>query len=300
MKTHLSLIVSLFAACALLWAGDAEARFGKASDPKDAKASKQSKSNEKKSGSASGSSASKSEHRAEKRSQPRAHAASAVPVRGAHAAGPVYAASEPCCGHRPVVVRSRTYVSSGAHVHSHHDDGHGSGPELQRFELMAGAQPALGAGILSAGMLADWSSWGFDTRVDHLVFLPEEWGSPMDTVTLFDASITRAIVSGEKGRLRGHLGLSSAFAPDATFLGPYGGLSASAKILGPLTFDAAANLTLFPFTKVDTRAGLGLRLGVVEVRGGMRLLAINDQGRVDGVSNSELFVGPYASAGLVF
>ncbi len=303
-----SLTVALVTACALVWAGEAEARFGKASEPAD-RGSK-SKSNGKK---GSGGGGSKSRGHKVERGSSGTHAASAVRTRGGrdrdrgHRYGGhrrrgsrVYVAPAPCCGGGGVVVERHTYVGSEPDVHAHHPAPEQEQSGVQRFELLAGVQPALGAGIFSAGLLADWTRWGFDARVDNLLFLPEASGQPLDRVTLFDASITRSIVGNGRSRLRWHLGVSSAFAPDATFVGPSGGLSASAKVLGPLTFDAAANLTLIPFTKVDTRAGLGLRLGVVEVRGGVRMLAINDQGRVDGVHNTEMFIGPYAAAGLVF
>jgi hypothetical protein len=194
------------------------------------------------------------------------------------------------------------YRSGGGVGHRTHlySQGPSEPDRLHRFELFGSAQPAPGAAVLGLGLLADWSRLGVDVRFDQLLFAPAEAGGTVDAVSLFDAQLTLAIASSERARLRGHLGVSSAFAPDVIFVGPSGGLSASAKLLGPLTLDASAQVTLVPYTRLDTRAGLGLRLGVLEVRGGMRLLALDDQGRVDGARHVDLVAGPYLAAGLVF
>ena len=56
-------------------------------------------------------------------------------------------------------------------------------------------------------------------------------------------------------------------------------------MLGPFTAEASAQFVVFPFTKIDTRAAMGLRLGPVEGRLGWRFTILDDQGRVDGVRN---------------
>jgi hypothetical protein len=75
-----------------------------------------------------------------------------------------------------------------------------------------------------------------------------------------------------------------------------GGLSASADLFGPFTAEASAQFVVFPFTKIDTRAAMGLRLGPVEGRLGWRFTILDDQGRVDGVRNVDLMTGPYTGA----
>ena len=190
-------------------------------------------------------------------------------------------------------------------VHEHHHDDQAP-PEqheeyespfaVKRFELGGTAQPLLNGSVLGLNLLVDWNRAGMDLRFDNLTLLAEDGSGDRDHIRMFDATATFGLITGDRGRLRAHLGAYTAFAPDISMIGPGGGFSASLDLLGPITTEASAQLVLFPFTKIDTRAAVGLRLGPVEGRLGWRFMILDDQGRVDGVRNVDLMTGPYIGA----
>ncbi len=245
----------------------------------------------------------------------RGHAASPVPSRGSsgHAATPVYpprghAVYTNCCpdhyprywasySHSHVHVYSDPYVQTHSHVVTRSEPAPSSNTHA---EFMGMVQPTLGGLGMNLALLIDGENLGLDLRAERLVFADEIPGLRGHGMNLFDVGMTGRIFGGERGRLRAHLGITSGFSRDVTYLAPYGGVSATARILGPLTTEASAQLALVPYTRLDTRAGLGLRFGVVEVRGGARMLVLDDQGRVTGEHNTDVLMGPYVSAGLVF
>jgi hypothetical protein len=195
----------------------------------------------------------------------------------------------------PVVVHERRVVQHRVEQRAQRRDPF----ELRHLELGVTAQPLLDGGVLGLNLLVDWTHTGIDLRFDNLVLAALDGSGRYDAIRLFDATATFGLLIGDRGRLRAHAGLYSALTPDAAFLGPGGGLSASLRFLGPLTAEAAGHLVVFPFTKLDTRAALGLRLGPLEGRLGWRFTVLDDQGRVDGVRNTELIAGPYLGALIV-
>ena len=304
MKPTLARIVTSLAAVGLLLAaGPAEARFGKSSDDGDGKGAKSSRSTRSSDGKASSSNT----HAATAvgkppprshggRSRGHRHHRTRVVVRPPVVVGHAHI-HDPYCGH-------------SHYVHEHHHHAPAPPPAVvtepepahehrHRFEFFGYGQPMLNGGVLSANMRLEWDRLGMDLRYDHLSLLAEDGSGSFDRIQLFDATMSAAIFRGEHGRVRGHFGLYSAFAPDVTFVGPGGGLSASVNLFGPFTAEAAGHLVLVPFTKVDTWAGLGLRIGALEGRAGMRFTVLDDQGRVDGVVHRDVMAGPYIGVGLV-
>jgi hypothetical protein len=173
--------------------------------------------------------------------------------------------------------------------------------ELYRFELGAslggGAQPnGERTGFFGLNLLVDWRSIGIDVRYDDLAFQSSDAFASVDHVRLFNGTMTFALIDGEHGRLRAHLGAFSAIAPQATFVGPGGGLSLSLDLIGPFTAEGSAQAVIFPFTQFDTRAAMGLRLGPIEGRLGWRYVLLDDQGRLGDGDHMSVSSGPYLGA----
>ncbi len=292
IRNSLKFLGVALVAVGLLSAGPAEARFGKRTD------SEKSEKTEK-------------GYRTKRSRSTGSHSASAVgsQPRHQHSGG----------GHVVVRPRPRYYrpwygwgyaPRQTVIVHDHHYAGQPApAPQaeqyvepyespfaVKRFELGGTAQPLLNGSVLGLNLLVDWKSLGIDLRFDTLGLRAEDGSGTIDAIRMFDATATFALIDGENGRLRAHLGAYSAFAPDIAFIGPGGGLSASADLFGPFTAEASAQFVVFPFTKIDTRAAMGLRLGPVEGRLGWRFTILDDQGRVDGVRNVDLMTGPYIGA----
>lgn len=228
-----------------------------------------------------------------------------------HPASPVVPDTDDgCCVYTPrpvyvtsytapaVWVRPRRYAHvTGSQVYA--GPARDEGPSLRRFELMGSAQPMLNGLVLAGQLRVDGRRWGVDARYDHLSLLAEDGSLAIDTLHLVDGSVTFALVDTDVARIRAHLGLHGAVAPDVTFVGPGAGLSLSANLPGPFTLETGSTLVLLPYTKVDAHAALGLRLGIFEARGGLRLTFLDDQGRLDGESHQDLMVGPYLGMALV-
>ncbi|MCI0574285.1 MAG: hypothetical protein L0Y66_26435 [Myxococcaceae bacterium] len=156
---------------------------------------------------------------------------------------------------------------------------------------------AVGFGL---GFLVEGERMGLGGRVDALS-LPTGDGTPgRDGITLLSLKPGFSLISVDTARLRLVAGLDAAFAPRAAFLGPGLGLQLEACIAGPLDVEALAEVTPFPFTRVDLQAGLALRFGALALRGGWRSLRLSDQGRVDGNVNTDYMSGPYVGLGLHF
>lgn len=297
MVSRLAAVLAGFAI--FLAAAPAEARFGKrSSEEKKAQHKEEKKKSKEKKGSSN-------THRA-------APVGTSSGSNTGSGGGRVHVGGNACC------VDSGAYVGVGVHTHTHvdhyghygpayvapapyvHQEHHEEERGVQRVETFLTAQPLLNGLVLGAQVRADWKHFGFDVRYDHLALLAEDGTLSFDSIRLLDTTLSLSLLNGDRGRLRAHLGLYSAFAPDIIFVGPGGGLSASMDLFGPFTAEAAGHVVLIPYTKVDTWAGVGLRIGVFEGRGGLRFTMLDDQGRVDGVVNRDVMVGPYVSAGVVF
>jgi hypothetical protein len=160
------------------------------------------------------------------------------------------------------------------------------------------------AGLVAQGralgfaLQADGERFGLSARL-HMLDLETDDGSPgRDNISLLSLKPSALLVSTESLRVRVSGGLDVAFAPDVIMVGPGVGSSAQVRLLGPLKAEASVNWTLLPFTQLTGDAGLAADWGPMGVRGGYRAIYLNDQGRVDGYVNRELFTGPYVGLGL--
>ena len=153
-------------------------------------------------------------------------------------------------------------------------------------------------GALGVRLGIEGHRWGFSSDLHSVVVGTNDGTRGTDAIHLLNAHVTYALLSGPHGRLRLEAGADSAFAPDATFLGPGFAVSTVVGLMGPVSFEGRMGLTPFPFTQVDWNAGLVVGLGPVGIRGGWRSTYLNDQGRVDGTIHEDLFDGPYVGLSL--
>ncbi len=91
------------------------------------------------------------------------------------------------------------------------------------------------------GVLGEWN--GF--------YLNSLSGPGTDNVNLVHVQLTYALLSGERGRLRLHLGASGAFAPELSRVGPLLGVSMALGLLGPLGLEGQVSYTPTPFVEFD-------------------------------------------------
>ncbi|QRO00595.1 hypothetical protein JRI60_16945 [Archangium violaceum] len=152
---------------------------------------------------------------------------------------------------------------------------------------------------MGLGLQVDGEQLGFGARLNVFSLKPDDGSLGRDYISLLSLKPSLLLVSREAVSLRLLAGMDVAFAPDAIFVGPGLGTSALVRVVGPLKLEASASWTPLPFTQLTGDAGVALQLGVVRLRGGYRATYLNDQGRVDGNVNRELFAGPYAGLSLV-
>ena len=142
--------------------------------------------------------------------------------------------------------------------------------------------------------------FGVDAHVLRLALPADDGTSGTDRLTLVEAHVSHALYVHEQARFRVEAGVSTARAPDVTLIGPSVALSLEACVLGPLDVEARAQLTPLPYRQLDGTAGLALHLGAFVLRGGWRGLFLDDMGVVDGISHQERLHGPYAGGGFTF
>lgn len=167
-----------------------------------------------------------------------------------------------------------------------------------RVGFQAGPVNSGGAGDLFIGL--EGRRFGVDARVTGISVDADDGTSDSDSITLFEAHLTWALVSLERVRLRAEAGVSTASAPDISFVGPSLGMSFEACLAGPLDFEARTQVTPFPYRQVDASAALALHLGALVLRGGYRGMLLDDAGHVDGVAHRDSFHGPYFGLGLTY
>ncbi|WP_163783617.1 hypothetical protein [Myxococcus vastator] len=141
---------------------------------------------------------------------------------------------------------------------------------------------------------------GVDLRLTGLGLPTDDGTSGSDSITLTQSHLTWALISHERARVRAEAGVSTAHAPDITFVGPSLGASLEACIAGPLDLEARVQVTPFPYRQVDASAALALHVGAVVLRGGYRGMVLDDAGYVDGVSHVDTFYGPFLGLGLTY
>ncbi|WP_426755646.1 hypothetical protein [Myxococcus sp. Y35] len=214
--------------------------------------------------------------------------------------------------------RNRRYVSGGASTASVHwftalflsgnhrlsvtpelrGDRHAA-PLSFRLGLQGGPVGEGGAGA-DVFLGLEGRRFGIDLRATGLGLPTDDGTSGSDTITLTQTHLTWALISHERARLRAEAGVSTAHAPDTSFVGPSMGVSLEACIAGPLDLEARAQVTPFPYRQVDATAALALHLGAVVLRGGYRAMVLDDAGHVnwDGTANVDTFHGPFFGLGL--
>lgn len=148
------------------------------------------------------------------------------------------------------------------------------------------------------GLQVEGEQFGFGTRLNALNLATDDGRPGRDRISLLSLKPSALLISTQDLRVRISGGVDVAFAPDAIMLGPGLGTSAQLRLVGPLKVEASANWTPLPFTQLTGDAGLAATWGQVGVRGGYRAIYLNDQGRVDGHVNRELFAGPYVGLAL--
>jgi hypothetical protein len=142
--------------------------------------------------------------------------------------------------------------------------------------------------------------FGVDARLTGMGLTTDDGSVGTDTLSLMEAHFTWALISLERARLRVEAGVSSANAPDISFVGPSLGMSLEACMAGPLDFEARVQTTPFPYRQVDASAALALHLGALVLRGGYRGMVLDDAGYVDGVTHVDTFHGPFFGMGLTY
>lgn len=142
--------------------------------------------------------------------------------------------------------------------------------------------------------------FGVDAQLVGLGLPTDDGTSGTDTITLLEAHLTWALIVQPRARLRVEAGVSSANAPDISFVGPSLAASGEACLVGPLDVEGRLQLTPFPHRQVDASAALALHLGALVLRGGFRGLMLDDAGLVDGVVHRDFLNGPFFGMGLTF
>ncbi|MFP2930039.1 hypothetical protein ACLESO_33555 [Pyxidicoccus sp. 3LG] len=167
-----------------------------------------------------------------------------------------------------------------------------------RLGLQGGPLGGGGAGDLFLGL--EGQRFGVDGRLTGLVLPTDDGTEGTDTLSLVEAHLTWALVAHQRVRLRVEAGVSTANAPDISFVGPSMGMSLEACVGGPLDVEARVQATPFPYRQVDASAALALHLGALVLRGGYRGMVLDDQGLVDGVIHVDSFHGPFFGLGLSY
>jgi hypothetical protein len=141
---------------------------------------------------------------------------------------------------------------------------------------------------------------GLEGRLTGLSLPTDDGTSGTDGIGLTNVHLTYALLTHERARWRVEAGVSTAHAPDITFVGPSLGTSFEGRIGGPLDAELRAQVTPFPYRQLDMQAALALKLHPWVLRAGWRTLLLDDAGMVDGEVHRDLFNGPYVGVGLNF
>ncbi|NOK13244.1 hypothetical protein, partial [Corallococcus exercitus] len=167
-----------------------------------------------------------------------------------------------------------------------------------RMGLNVGAMGGGTAGDVFLGI--EGEALGFAVQGTQLTLPTDDGTSGTDELRLATVHLTWAGVSTDRMRWRVEGGVSTAVAPDITFVGPSLATSLEVCVAGPLDVEARVQGTAGSYRQLDASAGLAVHLGALNLRGGVRGLILDDAGKVDGVQHVDRFVGPYAGAGFVF
>lgn len=155
-----------------------------------------------------------------------------------------------------------------------------------------------GAG-LQLGVGTEGRRWGLLANATGLWLAPEGGGPGTDRLQQVQLHATFSPYAHQSLRLRLEAGPDYVRAPDAQFLGLGLGASLEGCVLGALDGELRLSSTVLPYTDVDARAGLSLRLAAVSLRMGLRLAYLNDRGLTQpGDPHSDTLFGPYFGLGL--
>jgi hypothetical protein len=282
MSSPLRVLPCALLAGALLVSATAEARFGKSSTSSD-----------------------------EGASDSRTHDASPVPVHAAspvtedsgssgdvHDASPVEPSPPP--PDYDYVESSSTYVTPRQPRSSWSEDTFAS-RRHRNFTLGIEANAMREGAAVGLHLGLEGERFGGFVRASALSLRAEDGSNVTDDISVTELHLSMAVLKGWAGRLRLEGGLSIAKAPDVTFVGPSVGLSSELYLVSALSLEARVQLTPWPYRQLDAAGGLVWYFGdlrLLALRGGMRMLVLNDAGQVDGVVHQDVLPGPYLSFGL--
>lgn len=170
------------------------------------------------------------------------------------------------------------------------------------LSLRAGLQggPMSGGAAVDLFLGLEGHRFGISGMLTGLSLPTDDGTEGTDSITLTTAHLTWSFIAQERIRLRGEAGVSTANAPDISFVGLSLAGSVEACLVGPLDVEARLEVTPFPHRVVDAGAALALHLGGLVLRGGYRGLILDDAGLVDGVAHRDVLGGPYFGLGLTF
>lgn len=171
-------------------------------------------------------------------------------------------------------------------------------PLMVRMGLLA--NPMGGGKAVGLHLLLEGREFGLNTRLTSLELPTDDGSAGTDDIQLGDVHMSWAPWSTSQGRFRLEAGLAVAAAPDVTFVGPSLGVSFEKCLIGALDVEGQLHIVPVPHRQADLQGGLALHLGVLSLRGGWRVLVLDDAGLLDGVVHRDLLAGPYAGIGLNF
>lgn len=152
------------------------------------------------------------------------------------------------------------------------------------------------------GLLSSFEGerWGVSLSASDIIVKADDGSGGIDHIGDFTAHLTFAFLTGQYGRLRLEAGADAFFAPSIIMVGPTIGMSGVVWFGGPVGAEGSVNVTPWPFTQIDARAGLIVGVENWGFRGGWRVQALNDRGLVDGIPHGDVFNGPYLGVSYVF
>lgn len=297
MPSSLRVLPCALLAGALLAAPAAEARFGKSSDSSDDSNKSESSKNESRS----------SDSHVHDASPVNSHSGSSD--RPVHDASPVGSSREEHHHHRssePTYYPPPIYdpgYEPGYVTPRHRDawEDEFSSRRHRNFTLgLEGNILREGGGIgLHLGIEGD--QLGGFLRTTGLSLRADDGSGASDNISVTELHMSWAVLTGRSGRVRVEGGVAVAKAPDVTFIGPSVGVSAEVYLLNSLALEARTQVTPFPYRQLDAAGGVVWYVGgwrLLALRGGMRVLMLDDAGKVDGVVHQDVLPGPYVAFGL--
>ena len=161
-------------------------------------------------------------------------------------------------------------------------------------------QGFLNGATLGVHSMFEGERWGVSLSAADIIVKADDGTNGIDHIGDFTAHLTFAFLTGQYGRLRLEAGADAFFAPSIIMVGPTIGMSGVVWLGGPVGLEGSVNVTPWPFTQLDARAGLAVGIENWGLRAGWRIQALNDRGLVDGIAHGDVFNGPYLGVSYVF